>query len=223
MGLNGNIPAATSPRKLNYDADFFEVQSLDEARGFILGAELDLTVDQRWEAETPYLVDLISKNFKITADTVVLDYGCGVGRLSRELILKYGCRCVGVDTSASMRALAASYVDSPRFCAIGYDMLPLLGEGWAHLVIAVWILQHCARPREDLDRIMTARHSASINPSMFVLNELRLVPTREYGFVRDLEDIDALLKERLTLETGGSPDALIGKDLSERAWWGVYR
>ena len=49
---------------------------------------------QRWETETPYLADPIAEQLPITADSRVLDYGCGIGRLAHELIRRHGCRIV---------------------------------------------------------------------------------------------------------------------------------
>ena len=37
---------------------------------------------------------------KLTSDSWVLDYGCGVGRLAKVMIEHYGCRVVGVDISS---------------------------------------------------------------------------------------------------------------------------
>ena len=35
----------------------------------------------------------------------VLDYGCGIGRIAKELILKTSCKVIGVDISESMRKM----------------------------------------------------------------------------------------------------------------------
>src|SRR5258706_10939744 len=47
------------------------------------------TTAERWENETPYLADLIAEQFDITADSLLLDYGCGIGRMSHELIKRH--------------------------------------------------------------------------------------------------------------------------------------
>jgi SAM-dependent methyltransferase len=96
----------------SYNAGIFDVADLDGARRIILTPEGGQTTDQRWNCETPYLTGLIADNLKLTAGSVVVDYGCGVGRLAKELISRHGCRVIGVDISANMRALADRYVGS---------------------------------------------------------------------------------------------------------------
>jgi cyclopropane fatty-acyl-phospholipid synthase-like methyltransferase len=49
---------------------------------------------------------------------VVLDYGCGIGRLAKAMIDASGCSVVGLDTSPEMRKLADDYVGSDRFIAV---------------------------------------------------------------------------------------------------------
>jgi SAM-dependent methyltransferase len=97
------------PMQATYNSGIFEVANLDDARRIILTPEGGLTTDERWESETPYLVGLVAENLQLTADSVIVDYGCGIGRLARELIARYGCRVVGVDISAQMRSLAERF------------------------------------------------------------------------------------------------------------------
>jgi cyclopropane fatty-acyl-phospholipid synthase-like methyltransferase len=48
-------------------------------------------------AETETLTDLIDRLFEIPPQTILPDYGCGIGRMAKELIKRPGCRIVGVD------------------------------------------------------------------------------------------------------------------------------
>jgi len=100
--------------KLTYNPGVFNVNSIPAAMSIILTAE-DSTTEARWRTETPYLADLINKHFELSANSLLLDYGCGIGRMAKELIGRYGCRVVGVDISPSMRSLAPMYVASDRF------------------------------------------------------------------------------------------------------------
>ncbi len=71
---------------LTYNPDIFRVRTIDEAKAIILTAE-DAGVDKRWETETPYLIGLIRQHFPgFDANSFVVDYGCGIARLSRGLI-----------------------------------------------------------------------------------------------------------------------------------------
>jgi SAM-dependent methyltransferase len=92
-----------------YNPSVFEVKSIDQARRIIVTEEAGLGADERWAVETPYVADLIHETINVRSSSVLVDYGCGIGRVARELISKFGCRIVGVDTSTAMRALAVDY------------------------------------------------------------------------------------------------------------------
>ena len=85
--------------------EIFEVGSIEQARSIILTPD-GASTDQRWAAETPWLVEHFGRQLSPRPDTVLLDYGCGIGRLARPLIERFGCAVLGVDASHSMRLLA---------------------------------------------------------------------------------------------------------------------
>jgi hypothetical protein len=64
-----------------YFADVFAVQTIEQARQIILTGE-GSTSAERWQVETPWLVDTISGLIDITPDTLLVDYGCGIGRVA---------------------------------------------------------------------------------------------------------------------------------------------
>ncbi len=142
---------------LTYNPGIFAVSGVPEAMQIILTPDGASTAE-RWTNETPYIAELVGQSLALGADSVLLDYGCGVGRLAEALIARYGCRVVGVDISASMRALSVSYVGSDRFFACAPEMLDALSaRGMAvDAAISVWVLQHCLRPAEDIARIRRA-------------------------------------------------------------------
>ena len=165
-----------------YEPRIFDVATIDQAKRIILTGE-GSTTEERWARETPYLAELIGRELALAPASVVLDYGCGIGRLAKELIRRYGCRVLGVDISAGMRALAVGYVDSDRFFTCAPAMLDLLSErGFAaDAAISVWVLQHCERPAEDIVRIgRTLRPGGQL---LVVNNRLRAVPMirRQFG------------------------------------------
>src|SRR6185503_7519527 len=114
------------------------------------------STQERWETETPALASLAGAVLKLTPDSRVLDYGCGIGRLSKALIERFGCRVTGVDISAPMRALAPDYVRSHRFEAITPAALFDRGEGAFDAGLAIWVLQHCHKPQADSGLIRRA-------------------------------------------------------------------
>ena len=69
------------------------------------------------------IADLMSRHGQLGPNDVVLDYGCGIGRMAKELILRHNCRVIGVDISPNMRALSVQYVNSDNFFACPPAML----------------------------------------------------------------------------------------------------
>jgi len=190
-----------------YNPSIFEVKSIDQARRIIVTEEAGLGTDERWAVETPYVADLIHETINVRSSSVLVDYGCGIGRLAKELISKFGCRIVGIDTSTAMRALAVDYVQSDRFFACSPAMLDgLVERGFlADAAFSVWVLQHCLKPAEDIDRIHNALRPGS---SLFVLNCLqRAVPTKEQFWLNDGIDIRSTLSRRFCVVSEGKPSA----------------
>ncbi len=206
-----------------YDPRVFDVATISDAMRIILTPE-DSTTEHRWMTETPYLADLISRSCSLNQKSLVLDYGCGIGRLAKELIARHGCSVVGVDISANMRAMAVSYVDSDRFFACAPTMLDqLLGRRIAFdLALAVWVLQHCPQVRDDIARIARA---LAPKGDLFVVNQIaRAVPTVEAGWSDDGVDILPLLRDRLRQGPHGVlPAEHTTANISRHAYWSVFR
>ena len=86
----------------DYRSDFYEVSNLEEAMKKILTPEGGLSPSERWEIETPILAEMLTKRLNLSSNNNIIDYGCGVGRLAKELIVRTGCNVIGVDISRSM-------------------------------------------------------------------------------------------------------------------------
>ena len=71
---------------------------MGEAAGVILTPE-EWTTEAGWEAETPHLCDLLERRCPLDEQSWVLDHGCGIGRLAKELIKRHNCRGMGTDIS----------------------------------------------------------------------------------------------------------------------------
>ena len=216
-GLNNSVQQAGGG---SYDAGIFDAANLDDAQRIILTPEGGRTTNERWGSETPYLTDLIAGNLKLTANSVVVDYGCGVGRLAKELISRHGCRVIGVDISANMRALAERYVGSDKFVACAPEGLSLFGEGFADAALAVWVLQHCPRVERDLEHI---RRSLRVDGRLFVVNENRRCIPTDRGWQSDGLDLRQLLVSQFDLGAHGHMDpAVVTATVSERTYWAIY-
>ncbi len=208
--------------QLTYNPGVFNVNSISTAMSIILTPQ-DRTTEERWRTETPYVADLIGKHLQLSQDSLVLDYGCGIGRLAKELIARHGCRVVGVDISPSMRALGPMYVESDRFCACPPAMLDGLVERGLlfDAAITIWVLQHCQKPGVDIARIKRALRPRG---SLFVLNNIyRVVPT-QIGWVDDKVDVRSELGREFALRAEGQPSLEhTTPDVAKLAFWAALQ
>jgi len=207
-----------------YDPGIFDVNNIDEAKQIILTPE-GMSSEERWERETPYLVDLLAEHITLDKSSLVIDYGCGIGRLSKALIDRFGCRVVGVDISVSMRGFAHAYVNSDRFFSCAPIWLRFFAPSplWrADVAISVWTLQHCLEPSEDIAII---KGSLGEGGKIFVVNNnQRVVPTRECGWLDDKKDISALLNTSFHQLARGMLDVrIVAQELANCTSWATYR
>jgi SAM-dependent methyltransferase len=207
--------AERPPIKARYYPEIFDVVDIQHAKQTILTHEgPGADSEARWAIETPYVLELLQPALALTADTLVLDYGCGIGRMAKAMIESSGCSVIGLDTSPRMRKLAGDYVDSDRFIAVSPHVFDLmLSAGLrVHAAIAVWVLQHCFAPAVDIARI---RRALIANGSAFVLNmPKRAVPAvlddtssgRRFAWAQDSIDVAALLRAEFRVQAEGAPD-----------------
>ncbi|CAG1002370.1 hypothetical protein BURK1_02961 [Burkholderiales bacterium] len=215
-------PPAGSPVTLRYRPDVFDVTDEDSARRIILTPEGGESTRSRWERETPCVTRLALQELGIGPDSLVVDYGCGIGRIARELIASTGCRVIGVDISASMRRLAQSYVQSPRFEAIDPATLDARAAAGmrAEAAIACWVLQHCMDPGVDAGRLFEALRPGG---RLLVVNNLRRAVPADRGWVDDGLDVAALLDARFRRIRRGTLDPeAAGPDVTQHSFVGIY-
>ena len=209
---------------LTYNPDVFDVNDIAQAKRVILTAEEGSTTEERWQTETPYVADLIEASIEITDQTILVDYGCGVGRMAKELIIRRGCSIIGIDISRSMRSLATVYVESDRFCSCSPAMFDtMLGRGFkVDAAISIWVLQHCLNPLEDIRRM---HRGLKPGAGLFILNnDYRVVPSVEKGWVNDEIDVKTMLQKQFVLEKEGrlSPERT-SEALARNTFWASYR
>lgn len=203
---------------VEHDPKRFDIRTVPEAKAIILTPE-DSTTEQRWVTETPYLTDMIVHHFKPEARHKVLDYGCGIGRIAKQLISKTGCSVIGVDTAVGMRCQAPAYVLDKRFLSCPPEMLPVVAN--ADFAIAVWVLQHIPDLQGAID--LLHKHMVSYG-KLFVVNAAhRCLPVIGGGWADDGQDIRELLGARFREAAFGTldPDKTTPKT-SKVAFWGVY-
>jgi SAM-dependent methyltransferase len=211
-----------------YYPEIFQTGTIEDAKRVILAASTADEVNTRWEVETPYLADLIVDQLKLTKDSLVLDYGCGIGRMSKALIEKVGCPVVGVDISPTMLLFAPSYVGRGLFTCMTPDvMYHMVGNGLRFdAAIAIWALQHCFKPQDDIDLLHQALDASW--GKLFVLSgTTRYVPLlnsdKAFLWGKDDASIKDLLCKQFKLEAEGvpSPDK-VTVPKSDANWWGLF-
>jgi SAM-dependent methyltransferase len=137
-----------------------------------------------------------------------LDFGCGVGRLTRALATHFG-RCVGVDISAPMLTQAAELnrdCDRCRFVLNATEDLGAFESASFDLVYTKYVLQHL--PSRAMIRSYLSEFMRVLRPGGLLVFQLpdrigllhRLQPRRRlYGILRRLGFDERMLLERLEL------------------------
>ena len=195
---------------LYYYKDMFKVQDLQEAKAIILTEEQQGgNYQERWERETEYMQGLFAEGLGDLNGKTILDFGCGIGRLSKALLQQYDCHVLGVDISPDMRRLAQDYVADDRFSVLSYEMFCQLG-GTGRLQVdcglAVYVLQHVYDPAHDIQLLQQV-----VKDRLFVLNlQHRAIPvldseTGAKKFYLDQQpevraDVAKLLAEQFALQ-----------------------
>lgn len=199
---------------------FFSPRNLDQAKSVILTAE-DTTTERRWEIEAPYLVDIMLDHINLGALSRVMDYGCGIGRISKELIARCDCRVYGVDFSPAMRALAAGYVEHPHFLSCAPEMIVDLPNMDA--VVCVWVLQHIPDPEPIILRLA---HKLRQGRRAFIVNSHKQVFPISDGrwLINDEVDVLKLFRSHMKEVAFGDHFDVekTSPSLSTHGWWGVF-
>jgi 2-polyprenyl-3-methyl-5-hydroxy-6-metoxy-1,4-benzoquinol methylase len=214
------------PTRLAYDPGMFNVRSLREAQHVIMTPQGGATSMQRWSKETPYESQRASELLGLTPTHLVLDHGCGVGRIAREVILRTGCTVIGADISPSMRQLAVGYVGSSRFSAVSLDVLrELIRRGLRFdAVMSIWVLMHLPRPAEEIALFHEALRPGGLLYAISAVRERALPTTRGYVSVNDGIDVPQLLRETFDeLHYGAPSEAIIPAAIAKLFFIGLYR
>ena len=134
-----------------------------------------------------------------------LDFGCGVGRLTRALGQRFD-QCVGVDISAAMvdqaRALNKSFPNC-SFVVNNEEHLGMFPEGKFDLIYTRWVLQHL--PTKDLMKGYVAEFVRTLKKGGLLVFQVRTrIPLRArlqlgrklYGVLRALGVKEEVLYKR---------------------------
>ncbi len=133
------------------DHNLFKERSFRQACESVVGDCNGVSFEERWLKETPDFAAAILKRVP-QPGARILDYGCGVGRLAKEILQQRDdVHVVGVDASAVQLRHAEEFVENPRFQAC----FPHELQGQFDLVYSVYVLQHipAIELREAISRI----------------------------------------------------------------------
>jgi SAM-dependent methyltransferase len=189
---------------ITYEPAVFAQRDIDSAKWVILTPAPDLTVEQRWELETPWTVDRL-----VFPDgpSLILDWGCGIGRLAKPLMDK-GHHLVGVDISTNMLSHAFGQAGARHFAGIPPSIFrriarPAAFDGG----YASWSLQHVRDPERDIDTIAEVLKPGA---SFYLLNSRRrFIPVKGHPsapdklrWIDDGIDVLALMEKHFDLQEG---------------------
>lgn len=134
------------------DPIFDRMSTLDAAIDATVGAVCGISFEDRWQKETDGFAAAIAAHCSPEVK-VVLDYGCGVGRISRALLNRLGhIRVAAIDASEAQRRFAAKFVDNQRFSVHAPESF---GEP-VDLACLLYVLQHA--PAIDIRDILKRIH-----------------------------------------------------------------
>ena len=153
-----------------YIKEAFDVTTFEQAKNVVLSS--DPTDPSKFDSETQYLIKVIEQNVNINNNSTVLDFGCGMGRISNELIVRFNCKVVGVDISPSMLTFALLYTaNMNKFTPLtDYSV-----EDSIDCALSIFVLQHCQDPQKEIDNIVKVLKPQGI---LVLLNEpKRWVPS----------------------------------------------
>jgi len=200
--------------KAYYKPEVFDVQNETDAKAIILTPE-GSTTDDRWVKETPFLAKDINSFILPTDTSLVLDFGCGIGRISKELIAMSGCRVLGLDISQSMRALSINYVGSDRFSPMGKELLEvLISKGLTvDACVSIWVLQHCPNMLEEVQLIKSILKPGG---HFYILNNVHSAIPTDQGWMSNGVNIQEVLENNFeVVEYSKLPEEVTMKQLSE--------
>jgi len=160
----------------------FEPNNLEYAKHVVLTS--DPNNPNKFKYETDFLIRRIRERGIINAESTVVDFGCGMDRVSKALLEAFDCQVIGVDFSETMLRHANTYVGKdPRFETKVEHTKPESVD----VVVCTFVLQHVEDPAKEIHNIHSMLKPGGI---LVLVNEnARLVPLGvESGMARWVND-----------------------------------
>ena len=209
------------PLDIIYNPDFFNPANINDAKRIVLGHGVSET-ESKWDIETEWNMQLFKQKRFLSKDSIVLDWGVGIGRLSKAMIAIFGCRVVGVDISKTMISHALDYVNSDNFTAMTVTEFIETNTIEFTNAIAVWALQHSVDVVSDTSVI---KQSLLPSGKLFIFEERQpCIPTMNASapwFILNKSNFTTIDKEFIIVEHGIFPRHLNIEE-NNNAWWGFF-
>ena len=156
------------------------------------------------ERDVAYLLSVAERSDRPLERRRALDFGCGVGRLTRALAGRFD-EAVGVDVSGEMIRQAeagGTDIDNIRFVHDGTPNLVRLGPGAFDLVLSLFVLQHFPSARAIAQTVAVL--AARVGPGGVLILQVpapvplrhRLQPRRRLYRTLEAFGVDAAVLQR---------------------------
>jgi ubiquinone/menaquinone biosynthesis C-methylase UbiE len=154
---------------MSYIKEVFEPTTIQHAMHICLTS--DPENPNKLLEETSFFVKAISEYNIINPDTKVLDFGCGMGRISRGFVEYFDCDVIGLDANETMLKFANIFVGNPnKFTTVS----EYKEKETIDVAVACFVLQHVEDPDKE---IQTIYDSLKPGGHLILLNEnIRYVP-----------------------------------------------
>lgn len=146
---------------MNYISQIFVPTSLEHAKNICLTP--DQSDPDKFILETNFFINFLKENNLVLPETYVADFGCGMGRVSKQLIEQIGCNVTGFDISFPMLLTAKNYINSDKFTAKKYNKN--INEQYNErfdIIISSFVLQHSEHPEIDINFIKRSLKSDGV-------------------------------------------------------------
>jgi len=153
-----------------YIKETFDVTTFPQAKNVVLSDDPDNP--NKFNEETEFLVNAIRDFNIVTSQSVILDFGCGMGRVAKKLIETFDCNIFGTDISPSMLQFANIYVSKPKQFKTSKSYTD---KETIDVCLSAFVIQHTESPVVEINNIYDVLKP---NGYLVLLNEhKRFVPT----------------------------------------------
>ena len=131
-----------------YIKETFDVTTFPQAKNVVLSD--DPNNPKKFDEETDFLVKAIKDFNIVNCESIVLDFGCGMGRVSKKLIDVFNCNVIGTDISPSMLQFANIYVSKPKQFKTAKSYID---KETIDICLSAFVIQHTESPVVEINNI----------------------------------------------------------------------